>query len=63
MQVWIQDYNPLGITWLTMRLAALPVTLLFYLIGSTEDGLHRPAVRAFVYGGAPGWIPNGPKFW
>lgn len=50
MQVWIQNYNPLGVIWLSTLMAALPVTLLFYLLAVRKMAAHRAAVWAFVCG-------------
>src|SRR5664279_1511197 len=50
MQVWVQNYNPLGVTWLSTLMAALPVTVLFYLLAIRKMAAHRAAVWAFVCG-------------
>ncbi len=50
MQVWVQNYNPLGVTWLSVLMAALPVTVLFYLLAIRKMAAHRAAVWAFLCG-------------
>jgi lactate permease len=50
MQVWSQNYNPLGNTWLSTLMAALPVTLLFYLLAVRKVAAHRAAAWAFICG-------------
>ena len=50
MQIWVQNYNPLGIQWLSTMLAALPVTTLFYLLAVRRMAAHWSAVWAFVCG-------------
>lgn len=48
MQVWTQDYNPLGNVVLSTAVAALPVTLLFYLLAVKKILAHWAAVWSFV---------------
>ncbi|MGO9241772.1 MAG: L-lactate permease [Bryobacteraceae bacterium] len=50
MQVWIQNYNPLGNSVLSTAVAALPVTLLFYLLAVRRLAAHWSAVWAFACG-------------
>ncbi|MCC6587024.1 MAG: lactate permease LctP family transporter [Bryobacterales bacterium] len=48
MNVWVQNYNPLGNAWLSTIVAALPVLVLFYLLAVTKVIAHRAAVWAFL---------------
>jgi lactate permease len=48
MQVWVQNYDPLGNVSLSTIAAALPVTLLFYLLAIRRMAAHWAAVWAFV---------------
>ena len=50
MQVWVQNYNPLGNAVLSTVVAALPVTVLFYLLAVKKLAAHWSAVWAFVCG-------------
>ncbi len=44
---WVQNYNPLGIRWLSTAVAAVPVCFLFYLLAVRKILAHRAAVWAF----------------
>jgi lactate permease len=55
MNGWIQDYNPLGMTWLSTLAAALPVLTLFYLLAVKKILAHRAAVYAFIAALALAW--------
>lgn len=48
MQVWTQNYDPLGNAFLSTLIAALPVTLLFYLLAIRKMAAHWSAVWSFV---------------
>jgi lactate permease len=48
MQVWTQNYNPLGNAALSTAVAALPVTLLFYLLAVRKMHAHWASVWSFV---------------
>ena len=50
MQVWTQNYNPLGNAVLSTAVAALPVTLMFYLLAVRRLAAHWAAVWAFACG-------------
>ncbi len=50
MQGWIQNYNPLGNSALSTAVAALPVTLMFYLLAVRRLAAHWSAVWAFACG-------------
>lgn len=51
MSQWIQNYNPLGNAWLSTIAAAIPVVLLFYLLGVRKTAAHRAAIYAFLVSG------------
>ena len=44
---WTQNYNPLGITALSTIAAAIPVSLLFYLLAVRKAIAYRAAIYAF----------------
>lgn len=48
MQVWTQNYNPLGNAALSTVVAALPVTLLFYLLAVRKMHAHWASVWSFA---------------
>jgi len=48
MGTWIQSYNPLGNVWASTLIAALPVTLLFYLLAVRKMAAHWSAVWSFA---------------
>jgi lactate permease len=48
MQPWTQDYNPLGNATLSTIVAALPVTVLFYLLAVRRLAAHWAAIWGFV---------------
>jgi lactate permease len=45
---WVQNYNPLGVRWLSTLVAAVPVCLLFYLLAVRKTVAYRAAVYAFA---------------
>ena len=47
MNTWVQNYNPLGNAWLSTLIAALPVTVLFYLLAVRKIVAHWAALWAF----------------
>ena len=47
MNTWVQNYNPLGNPWLSTLIAALPVTVLFYLLAVRKIVAHWAALWAF----------------
>src|ERR1041384_7911522 len=47
MDQWIQNYNPLGFRLLSTLAAAVPVTLLFYLLAIRRVAAHKAAAIAF----------------
>ncbi|MBI3694818.1 MAG: L-lactate permease [Acidobacteria bacterium] len=47
MDQWVQNYNPLGVRWLSTAVAAVPVCFLFYLLAVRKILAHRAAVYAF----------------
>jgi len=44
---WVQNYNPLGNAWLSTLIAALPVTVLFYLLAVRKIVAHWAALWSF----------------
>jgi len=47
VNTWVQNYNPLGNAWLSTLIAALPVTVLFYLLAVRKIVAHWAALWAF----------------
>jgi lactate permease len=47
-QPWLQNFNPLGNTWLSAVVAALPVIVLFYFLAVRRSPAWRAAVYAFL---------------
>jgi lactate permease len=47
VNTWVQNYNPLGNAWLSTLVAALPVTVLFYLLAVRKIVAHWAALWAF----------------
>ncbi len=47
MNHWVQNYNPLGNAWLSTLIAALPVTVLFYLLAVRKIVAHWAALWSF----------------
>lgn len=47
MNPWVQNYNPLGNAWLSTLIAALPVTVLFYLLAVRKIVAHWAALWSF----------------
>ena len=45
---WIQNYNPLGLRPLSTAVAAVPVTLLFYLLAVRRIAAYKAAIYAFA---------------
>jgi lactate permease len=48
MQVWTQNYNPFDNVVLSTAVAALPITLLFYLLAVKKIAAHWAAVWSFL---------------
>jgi lactate permease len=48
MQTWVQNYDPLGNTALSTIVAAIPITLLFYLLAIRRAPAHWAAVWSFL---------------
>ena len=44
--IWTQNYNPLSSAWLSTAAAALPVTVLFYLLAVKKLHAHKAAIYA-----------------
>jgi lactate permease len=47
-QPWLQNFNPLGNTWLSTIAAAIPVCTLFYFLAVRRAPAWRAAIYAFV---------------
>ncbi len=59
METWTQNYNPLGNATLSTAVAAVPVTLLFYLLAVRRVIAYKAAVGAFLAALALAWAVFG----